>query len=143
MKYKIEILAVYLEASGSDVWKTGKCLNKWSKLESWTRHMKGPVSKAYQLCQRTGVQPSRESHFLLESAGSFGLGLSNKTFSNLAQISPQGFSLSGDKTKPNQTKKQYGTKVGSCIVRRQRMSGIGITYSHADSQSYFLRGKHS
>lgn len=59
MKYKIEILAVDLEASGSDVWKTGKCLNKWSELESWTRHMKGPVSKAYQLCQRTGVQPSR------------------------------------------------------------------------------------
>lgn len=66
--------------------------------------MKGPVSKERQLCQ-DGLQPSRWTHFLLESAGAVEFGLGYKTFPNLAQLSPGVFSLSGRKKKAMQHKR--------------------------------------
>lgn len=106
------------------------------KLESWTRDMKGPVSEGCQPCQWTGLQPSRWSHFLLETAGSVKFGLAYKTFSNLARLS-----LSGKKKK----KRQYRTKEGSYIVRRPKnvrnMNHEGGN-SHAESPELcFFPGK--
>lgn len=73
--------------------------------------MKGPVSEGCQPCQWTGLQPSRWSHFLLETAGSVKFGLAYKTSSNLARLS-----LSGKKKKaiPHKRGKLYSEKAKEC-----------------------------
>lgn len=64
--------------------------------------MKGPVSEGCQPCQWTGLQASRWSHFLLETAGSVKFGLAYKTF---LQLGPA-FSFWEKKKKGNTAQKR-------------------------------------